>query len=133
MQLQMNAAAKETSGLFNVAQGEPRLSGVALFGLSVGRAVLERASPDLEANVAALECSCFVLLEECPGNAESWFLARCFDELLASGVRGVASFVDETLNESCRPGAALPTSGGATPADGIHVRCGDVRGDVRCR
>lgn len=66
----MNAAAKETSGLFNVAQGEPRLSGVALFGLSVGRAVLERASPDLEANVAALECSRFVLLEECPGNSE---------------------------------------------------------------
>lgn len=41
-----------------------------------------------------MECSRFVLLDECPGNAESWFLARCFDALLAEGVRGVVSFAD---------------------------------------
>jgi hypothetical protein len=87
-------SAKKTFGLFNTSDGEPRLSGVAVFGLSVSRAVLERALPGLEANVAALECSRFVLLDECPANAESWFLARCFDELLASNVRGVVSFAD---------------------------------------
>ncbi|MDO0929927.1 hypothetical protein QQY24_33040 [Streptomyces sp. TG1A-8] len=42
----------------------------------------------------SLECSRFVLLDECPANAESWFLARCFDALLARGVRGVVSFAD---------------------------------------
>ncbi|MFF9090962.1 hypothetical protein ACF1BE_32220 [Streptomyces sp. NPDC014991] len=45
-------------------------------------------------NVAALECSRFVLLDECPANAESWFLARTFDALLTSDVRGVVSFAD---------------------------------------
>ncbi len=38
----------------------------------------------------SLVCSRFVLLDECPGNSESWFLAR----LLARGVRGVVSFAD---------------------------------------
>jgi hypothetical protein len=92
--VQISPPAKKTFGLFNVSDGQPRLSGVAVFGLSVSRVVLERALPDLEANVAALECSRFVLLDECPGNTESWFLARCFDELLVSDVRGVVSFAD---------------------------------------
>lgn len=87
-------SAKKMFGLFNVSEGEPRLSGVAVFGLSVSRDVLQRALPDLEPNVAALECSRFVLLDECPANAESWFLARTFDALLALGVRGVVSFAD---------------------------------------
>ena len=87
-------SAKKTFGLYNISEGEPRLSGVAVFGLSVSRAVLERALPDLEPSVASLECSRFVLLDECPANTESWFLARCFDELLAANVRGVVSFAD---------------------------------------
>jgi hypothetical protein len=36
----------------------------------------------------------FVLLDECPGNSESWFLAKCLNRLLARGVRGVVSFAD---------------------------------------
>ncbi|WP_240529881.1 hypothetical protein [Streptomyces mangrovisoli] len=35
-----------------------------------------------------------MLLDACPGNAESWFLARCFEALLADGVRGIVSFAD---------------------------------------
>ncbi|MEV7775380.1 hypothetical protein [Kitasatospora sp. NPDC086791] len=31
---------------------------------------------------------------KCPANSESWFLARCFEDLLAAGVRGVVSFAD---------------------------------------
>lgn len=87
-------SAKKTFGLFDTSGGEPRLSGVAVFGLSVSKAVLERALPGLEANVAALELSRFVLLDACPANSESWFLARCLDELLVSGVKGVVSFAD---------------------------------------
>jgi hypothetical protein len=41
-----------------------------------------------------LECSRFVLTDDCPGNSESWFLARCFDALLHRGVRGIVSFAD---------------------------------------
>ncbi|MFJ5951355.1 hypothetical protein [Streptomyces noursei] len=85
-------SAKKTFGLFNISDGEPRLNGVAVFGISVSKTVLERALPDLEPNVGALECSRFVLLDECPANTESWFLARTFDALLTSDVRGVVSF-----------------------------------------
>ncbi|MGW7611885.1 Mom family adenine methylcarbamoylation protein [Streptomyces sp. NPDC054766] len=42
----------------------------------------------------SVECSRFVLLDECPGNSESWFLARCYAALLEDGVRGVVSFAD---------------------------------------
>ncbi|MFF4733774.1 hypothetical protein ACFY3M_53145 [Streptomyces mirabilis] len=42
----------------------------------------------------SVECSRFVLLPECPGNSESWFLSRCFRALLSDGVRGVVSFAD---------------------------------------
>ncbi|GLX48864.1 hypothetical protein Shyhy01_18140 [Streptomyces hygroscopicus subsp. hygroscopicus] len=65
--------------------------GVAVFGLSVRKAVLERALPGFEPNVAALDLSHVVLLDACPANSESRFLARCLDELLVSGVRGVVS------------------------------------------
>lgn len=36
----------------------------------------------------------FVLLDEVERNGETWMLARCFDALRASGVRGVLSFSD---------------------------------------
>nr|WTB11197.1 hypothetical protein OG546_48260 [Streptomyces antimycoticus] len=42
----------------------------------------------------SLVCARFVLLDACPGNSESWFLARRFEHLLARGVRGVVSFAD---------------------------------------
>ncbi|MGP4052567.1 Mom family adenine methylcarbamoylation protein [Streptomyces sp. 2A115] len=42
----------------------------------------------------SLVCSRFVLLDDCPGNSESWFLANCLDHLLSRGVRGVVSFAD---------------------------------------
>ncbi|MFF4542263.1 hypothetical protein [Streptomyces aureus] len=42
----------------------------------------------------SVECARFVLLDGCPGNAESWFLARCHAALLEDGVRGVVSFAD---------------------------------------
>ncbi|MGW6145657.1 Mom family adenine methylcarbamoylation protein, partial [Streptomyces sp. NPDC055140] len=70
------------------------LCGVAVFGVPVTAAVLTRPLPDLEPYVESLECSRFVLTDECPANAESWFLARCFDELLVRDVRGIVSFAD---------------------------------------
>ncbi|MEV6048697.1 hypothetical protein [Streptomyces xanthochromogenes] len=87
-------AVKVQFGLYNISGGARRLSGVAVFGVPVSKAVLTNPLPELQPYTESLECSRFVLLEECPGNTESWFLARCFDALLADGVRGVVSFAD---------------------------------------
>jgi hypothetical protein len=87
-------SARFRLGLYDVTASEGRLCGVAVFGIPVTAAVLTRPLPDLVPYMESLECSRFVLTDECPANAESWFLARCFDELLAHGVRGVVSFAD---------------------------------------
>ncbi|WP_033355045.1 hypothetical protein [Kitasatospora aureofaciens] len=81
-------------GLYETDAGERRLCGVAVFGLPVKEAVLTRPLPDLQPYIGSLEGSRFVLTDNCPANAESWFLARCFDELLIRDVRGVVSFAD---------------------------------------
>lgn len=87
-------SARFRFGLYDIDAGEAQLCGVAVFGVPVTAAVLTRPLPDLEPYVESLECSRFVLVDEVPANAESWFLARCFDELLVLGVRGVVSFAD---------------------------------------
>lgn len=53
-------------------------------------------------------CSRFVLLDECPGNSESWFLARCFDALLADGVRGVVPFADPVPRRTASGRLVMP-------------------------
>lgn len=42
----------------------------------------------------SVELGRFVLLDEVPGNGETWFLARCFERLRAHGMLGVLSFSD---------------------------------------
>ncbi|MFI6658036.1 hypothetical protein ACIBL8_21235 [Streptomyces sp. NPDC050523] len=93
-------SAKERFGLYLVAGGERRLCGVAVFGVPVSEAVLTKPLPDLVPYVESLECSRFVLLDECPANSESWFLARTFEALLTRGVRGVVSFADPVPRRS---------------------------------
>lgn len=87
-------AALSRYGLFDGVDGLPRLVGVAVFGVPVSAAVLRNALPTLEPYVQSQELSRFVLLDECPANTESWFLARCLDGSYSAGVRGVVSFAD---------------------------------------
>jgi hypothetical protein len=87
-------AATVQFGLYDVVDGERRLCGVAVFGVPVSTAVLTKPLPELRPYTESLVCSRFGLLDECPGNSESWFLANCLNHLLASGVRGVVSFAD---------------------------------------
>ncbi|MER8226497.1 hypothetical protein ABTZ58_39670 [Streptomyces sp. NPDC094143] len=61
-------AAVRRFGLYDVSAGERRLSSVAVFGVPVNQAVLTKALPELAPVTEALECSRFVLLDECPGN-----------------------------------------------------------------
>ena len=70
------------------------LVGVMILGIPVQEKVLTGPLPDLEPYVESLELSRFVLLDECPANSESWFLARGFEAAAAQGVRGVVSFAD---------------------------------------
>jgi hypothetical protein len=46
--------------------------------------------------VASVELGRFILLDEVPGNGETWFLARCFEHLRREGLVGVVSFSDPT-------------------------------------
>lgn len=70
------------------------LVGVLVLGIPTSKRVLSGPFPGLEPYVESLELSRLVLLDEVPGNAESWFIARCFEEAAAGGVRGIVSFAD---------------------------------------
>lgn len=78
----------ETYGLFR--RGE--LAGVAVFGNPCSDAVLTKVFPTDPRS--CLELGRFVLLDEVPGNGETWMLARCFELLRREGVAGVLSFSD---------------------------------------
>ena len=52
----------------------------------------------------SVELGRFVLLDDVPGNGETWFLARCFDLLRPEGLRGVVSFSDPMPRRSAVSG-----------------------------
>jgi len=98
-------AAVRRFGLFVEDGSTDPLVGVAVFSVPVSTAVLARLFPEAEPITQSLELGRFVLeggvqthqatpAGRAPANAESWFLARCFDELAAAGIRGVVSFAD---------------------------------------
>lgn len=81
-------AARFRFGLYKGAQ----IVGVAVFSHPCNDAVLTRLFPgDVR---ESCELGRFVLLDEVPGNGESWFAARCFELLRGSGITGVVSFSD---------------------------------------
>jgi hypothetical protein len=81
-------AARVRVGLYRGGE----LAGVAVFSHPCNNAVLTNVfdAPALE----AIELGRFVLLDDVEGNGETWFLARCFEELRGRGIRGVVSFSD---------------------------------------
>jgi len=74
-------------GLYERAE----LVGVAVFGQPVTGSVLDILPCPRD---EALELGRLVLLERVLANAESWFVARCFEQLRADGYSGVISFAD---------------------------------------
>jgi hypothetical protein len=80
-------AARERFGLYR--HGE--LVGVAVFSQPSNNATLA-IFPGTPRE--SYELGRFVLLDEVPGNGETWFLARCFEQLRARGAVGVVSFSD---------------------------------------
>ena len=85
--------ARYRLGLYRAAGEGDRLCGVAVFGVPMSPGVLTLPFPELRPD-EAVECSRFVLADEVPGNAESWFLARSFEYLQQHTVHAVVSFAD---------------------------------------
>ncbi|MFI6129469.1 hypothetical protein [Micromonospora sp. NPDC051141] len=70
-----------------------KLVGVASYCVTSKKA-LTHAFPELKPGDEALELGRLVVADPEPGNTETWFLARCEEMLLASGVHAVLSFAD---------------------------------------
>jgi hypothetical protein len=98
-------AARWRFGLFCRAV----LQGVAVFSHPCNDRVLTAVFPGRPAD--AVELGRFVLVDEVPGNGESWFLARCFHLLRPEGLAGVVAFAD--------PGRRVSQAG--VPVFGGHV------------
>jgi hypothetical protein len=83
------------------------LQGVAVFSHPCNDRVLTSAFPGRPTD--SVELGRFVLLDEVPGNGETWMLGQCFDRLRREGLAGVVAFADP-----CRRlgGAGVPVFGG---------------------
>jgi hypothetical protein len=65
---------KRNYGLFEISSG--RLVGVAVLSTPTSRYTIPRVFPELDPTTEAAELGRFVLLDEVPANAESWFLGQ---------------------------------------------------------
>lgn len=84
-------AARCRVGLYRADE----LVGAAVFSVSCNERVIPSYLPELEP-LEGVELGRFVLLDDVPGNGESWFLARAFELLKRAKpeVRGVLSYSD---------------------------------------
>lgn len=80
-------AARVRFGLFE----GPELAGVAVFSVPANPRALDVLPGEASSKV---ELGRFVLLDRVAANGESWFLARCFEQLRGDGFTGVVSFSD---------------------------------------
>jgi hypothetical protein len=81
-------AARWRFGLFR----HGALQGVAVFSHPCHHRVLTAVFPGRPTD--SVELGRFVLLDEVPGNGETWFLGRCFRLLRREGLAGVVAFAD---------------------------------------
>jgi hypothetical protein len=98
-------AARRRYGLIHLGPSGDELHGVAVFSHPCREEVLTGA---FGPGVAAVELGCFVLLDEVPGNGETWFLGRCFDRLTRAGFRGVISFSDPVARRAADGAVVFP-------------------------
>jgi len=94
-------AARARFGLYRSA----RLVGVAVFSHPPNEAVLRRLPCD---RMAGIELGRFVLLDDVPGNGESWFLARCFEHLRARGIEALVAHSDPMPRRTADGAIVLP-------------------------
>jgi hypothetical protein len=99
-------AARTRFGLHEQLTGQ--LVGVAVFSIPTRGEVLTNLFPDLEPYSESCELGRFCLLDNVAGNAETWFLARCWEELARLGVRGVVSFSDPVVRRDAAGALVFP-------------------------
>lgn len=104
-----------------------RLVGVAMFSHPTNDRTLTNVFPC--DRLDAIELGRFVLLDEVPGNGETWMLARCFELLRKVGIRGVVSFSDPMPRRSLKGEVVLPGHVGTIYAahNGIYMGRGKAR------
>jgi hypothetical protein len=102
------------------------LAGVAVFSHPCNDAVLTNVFP--VAATDAVELGRFVLLDDVPGNGESWFIARCF-ELLRADIAGVVSFSDPVPRTTAAGATVMPGHIGTIyqATNGVYLGRGTVR------
>lgn len=87
------------------------LAGVALFGPPASMAAHRAVFPGLEPR-QAVTLGRLVLLDEVPGNGESWFIARCFELLAARGIVAIESCADPVPRSDRRGRRVFPGHAG---------------------
>ncbi len=76
------------------------LAGVAVFGPPPSMNAHHAVFPTLAIG-EAVTLGRFVLVDSVPGNGESWFLARCFEQLRAKGITAIESCSDPEPRAAC--------------------------------
>lgn len=116
-------AARRRFGLFRGAE----LAGVAVFSQPVHNGVITSCLPGTAAE--SLELGRFVLVDDVPGNGETWFLGRCFEALRAEGFIGVVSFADPCPRTAIDGSVVLPGHVGTIyqAHNAVYVGRGDAR------
>jgi len=105
-------ATRCSVGLYEAGRawlGLEELVGVAVFSVPMQPKVIPRYAPTLEPH-EGVELGRFVLLDDVPANAESWFLARAFRVLRDAlpEVRAVVSYSDPVARLSEDGGLIMP-------------------------
>lgn len=118
-------AARFRFGLYRLGE----LAGVAVFSHPCSDRVLTNVFPVADDPTQAVELGRFVLLDEVPGNGESWFLARAFEHLRASGIVGVVSFSDPMPRSTADGRVILGGHVGTIyqSVNGVYLGRGDAR------
>jgi len=81
------------------------LCGVAVFSVPCQPLALACLPGD---DSERIELGRLVLHDDVPANAESWFIARCFEQLRAAGIVGVVSFSDPARRVDADGGVVFP-------------------------
>ncbi len=95
-------AAVRRFGLYRASE----LVGVAVFNMPWQTSLDRAAMP--WSNRETLELGRFVLLDDVPGNGETWFLARSFELLWREGWAGVLSYSDPTPRTASNGNVVFP-------------------------
>ena len=94
------SASRVRFGLYHSTLEDEELVGVAVFDHGMNPAILTKTFdtlPAKDAQEVTLNLARFVMLDAVKWNGETWFLARCFEELRKKGYLGVVSFSDPVV------------------------------------